>query len=285
MKQGTTGSKVSEPIEKRPIEWDFRWVGSEDEADHAYLLELTREVIRQANLRLGKPKEKKALIALVEAMAVAASGLATHKGAAAVLRLEKAQFMIGVMVIYATGIGDVSGRLPTAFARMKTIRSFASQPRGASVGITELPAGKPFTLFNFGGESYFLLKIPKGVTANVAKNDFAVWADTNLPAGKVPVGGRPDLNIVKLLRLAYYRFDQEWLYPRPHAGFAVAVRDSAAGTMSPAFTEFGNRSYASFMSLRANQPKPSTWTEYVSAAEAELEPLVAEILVAAKSLV
>jgi hypothetical protein len=118
----------------------------------------------------------------------------------------------------------------------------------------------------------------------MAKDDFAVWADANLPAGTVRVGGRPDLPSVKLLRLAFYRFDERWEHPRPYAGFAVAVRKLAKGGLSSAFTDFGSRCYVSFMNPKANQPKPSNWSEYVSFARAELEPLVAEVVEVAKSL-
>ena len=282
MKPGSKDIKGADPIEKRPIEWDFRWVKSEEEADHVYLLELTREVIRQADMRLGTPKEKKALMGLVDTMASAATGLRSRKAVAAVKKLEKTQFMVGVMTAYATGRGDSAGRLPTAFVRMKMLRSIASQPRGVVVGITNLPPGQP-SPFSFSGESYHLLRIPKGATAKMAKDDFALWADTNLPAGKVPIGGRPYLHSLKLLRLAFYRFDQAWEHPRPFAGFAVAVRDNAKGDMAPAFTDFGNDWYGPFMQPEENQPKSVTWSECVSAAKLEIEPLVAEVVAVAKS--
>jgi hypothetical protein len=282
MNPGSKDIKGADPIEKRPIEWDFRWVKSEEEADHVYLLELTREVIRQADMRLGTPKEKKALMGLVDTMASAATGLRSRKAVAAVKKLEKTQFMVGVMTAYATGRGDSAGRLPTAFVRMKMLRSIASQPRGVVVGITNLPPGQP-SPFSFSGESYHLLRIPKGATAKMAKDDFALWADTNLPAGKVPIGGRPYLHSLKLLRLAFYRFDQAWEHPRPFAGFAVAVRDNAKGDMAPAFTDFGNDWYGPFMQPEENQPKSVTWSECVSAAKLEIEPLVAEVVAVAKS--
>jgi hypothetical protein len=283
MKPGSRSIKVAVPIEERPIEWDFRWVNSEEEADHVYLLELTREVIRQADVRLGKPKEKKALMALVKIMALAATGLLSRKDADAVKTLEKTQFMVGVMTAYATTSGDLVGRLPAAFVRMKTLRSIASQPRGVVVGIKNLPLGQPFTPLSFSGESYHLLRIPKGATAKMAKDDFALWADDNLPKGKVPLGGRPDLHSLKLLRLAFYRFDQAWEHPRPYAGFAVAVRANAKGDMAPAFTDFGKDWYDPFMQPMENQPKSATWSEAVSAAKLEIAPLVAELVAAAKS--
>lgn len=283
MKPGSQGAKVAVPIEERPIEWDFRWVKSEEEADHVYLLELTREVIRQADMLLGKPKEKKALMGMVEAMALDADGLRSRKAEAVVNKLKKTQFMAGVLTAYATRRGDSAGRLPAAFVRMKMLRSIASQPRGAVVGITNLPPGQPFSPFSFSGESYYLLRVPKGATAKMAKDDFALWADDHLPKGKVPLGGRPDLHSLKLLRLAFYRFDKEWEHPRPYAGFAVAVRDCAKGEMASAFTDFGNQWYEPFMQPGENQPKSATWSEGVSAAKLEIAPLVAEVVAVAKS--
>jgi hypothetical protein len=283
MKPVSQGTKVAVPIEERPIEWDFRWVKSEEEADHVYLLELTREVIRQADMRLGKPKEKKALMGMVDAMALDADGLRSRKAEAVVKKLKKAQFMAGVLTAYATRRGDSAGRLPAAFVRMKILRSIASQPRGVVVGITNLPPGQPFSPFSFSGESYHLLRITKGATAKMAKGDFAAWADANLPKGKVTLGGRPDLHSLKLLRLAFYRFDQAWEHPRPYAGFAVAVQGNAKGEMASAFTDFGNQWYKPFMHPEENQPKSATWSECVSAAELEIEPLVAEVVAVAKS--
>jgi hypothetical protein len=186
---------------------------------------------------------------------------------------------------YAGQAAGALGRLPPAIQRSKHIQATTSQQMRPIVDVRTLSPGQTFRSFSFSDETYLVVKIPKGVPSGMAKDEFAAWADANLPAGTVRVGGRPVLPSVKLLRLAFFRFEQRWEHPRPYAGFAVAVRTQAKGGLSSSFTDFGNRNYAPYMNVKANQPKPSTWTEYVSEARDELEPLIAEVVEAAKSLV
>lgn len=284
MKPGSKVKQDEQPIERLPVEWDFRWVGSEEEADEVYVLELSREVLRQAEKRLKGRKEKQALADMVEAMVFPVNGLPSPKISAAIERLKKASFVAGVVMTYAGHAAGALNRLPPAILRLKQIRANTGQPRGPIVDVTPLPSGQTFRPLSLSGETYLVVKIPRGTSSRMAKNDFAVWADTNLPAGAVRVGGRPDLPSVKLLRLAFYRFEERWEHPRPYAGFAVAVRAQAKCGLSSTFTDFGNRCYAPFMNPKANQPKPSNWSEYVAFARAELEPLVVEVVEAAKSI-
>jgi hypothetical protein len=285
MKPGSKGKPDQQPIELLPVEWDFRWVGSEEESGEVYVLELAREVLRQAEKRLKEKKEKRAFAELIEAMCFTVNGMSSVVGLEALKRLNKASFVAGVMMTYAGHKGAALNRLPPAIERLKQIKSNTSHPGGGIVGINPLPAGQAFRPLCLSDETYLVVRIPKGATARMAKADFSAWADTNLPAGAVHVGGRPDLPSVKLVRLAFFRFQERWQHPRPYAGFAVAVRAHAKGGMETLFTDFGNRCYAPYMNAKANQPKPSNWSEYVSAAKAELEPLIAEVVEAAKSLV
>jgi hypothetical protein len=285
MKPGSKAKQAEQPIEELPIEWDFRWVGSEEEADEVYVLELSREVLKQAEKRLKGGKEKQALNDMVEAMVFPVNGLPSPKVSAAIERLKKASFVAGIVMTYARHAAGALNSLPPAIQRLKQIQTNIGQPRGPIVDVTPLPSGQTFRPLSLSGETYLVVKIPKGASSRMAKDVFAVWADANLPAGTVRVGGRPDLPSVKLLRLAFYRFEQRWQHPRPYAGFAVAVQTLAKSGLSSSFTDFGNRSYAPFMNPKANQPKPSNWSEYVSFARAELEPLVAEVVEVAKSLV
>ena len=285
MKPGSKAKQDEQPIEELPIEWDFRWVGSEQEADEVYVLELSREVLRQAEKRLKGLKEKQALTDRVEAMIFQVNGLPSRKVSEAIKRLKMSSFVAGIVMTYAGHAAGALNRLPPAIQRMKQIQANIGRPRGPIVDVTPLPSGQVFRPLSLSGETYLVVKIPKGASSRMAKDDFAVWADANLPAGIVRVGGRPDLPSVKLLRLAFYRFEQRWEHPRPYAGFAVAVRTQTKGGLSSSFTDFGNRSYAPYMNPKANQPKPSNWSEYVSFARAELEPLIVEVVEAAKSLV
>jgi hypothetical protein len=285
MKPGPKAQQDEQPIERLPVEWDFRWVGSEEEADEVYMLEFSREVIRQAEKRLKGAKEKQALTDLVEAMVLPVNGLPSPKALAASERLKKASFVGGVIMTYAGYEAGALCRLPPAIKRMKQIQASAGRPKGSFVDVTPLSSGETFRAFSFSGETYLVVKIPKGATSRMAKDDFSVWADANLPAGTIRVGGRPDLPSVKLLRLAFFRFHVRWAHPRPFAGFAVAVQSQAKGEMSPLFSDFGNCCYAPFMNQRAKQPKPSNWSEYVSAAKAELEPFVAEVVEVVKSMI
>jgi hypothetical protein len=272
------------PIEKRPEEWDFRWVASDEEADHVYLLELTREVIREAEAQLTKPKEKRGLAALLEAMSPLSTLMASRKVIGAIRRLDKSQFIVGVMAMHSGHSGGSFGGLPPAYNRLKVLRAIAGASRGPRIGFTKLAPGKPCTPLSLGSDTFCLLKIPEGTNAKAAKADFAAWADENLPAGKVSTGGRPDLAMVKLLRLAFYRFNQAWEHPRPYAGFAVAVQGRAKDEMARASSRFGIRHYADFMDPKLNKPKAATWTEGVAVAKADIQPLVAELVAAARSL-
>ena len=283
MKPGSKAKQDEQPIEELPVEWDFRWVGSEQEADEVYVLELSREVLRQAEKRLKGRKEKQALTDMVEAMIFQVNGLPSPKVSEAIKRLKMSSFVAGIVMTYAGHAAGALNRLPPAIQRMKQIQANIGRPRGPIVDVTPLPSGQVFRPLSLSGETYLVVKIPKGASSRMAKDDFAVWADTNLPAGTVRVGGRPDLPSVKLLRLAFYRFEQRWEHPRPYAGFAVAVRDNAKGEMASAFTDFGNQWYASFMQPEENQPKSATWSECVSAVKQEIAPLVAEVVAVAKS--
>lgn len=283
MKPGSKAKQDEQPIEELPVEWDFRWVGSEQEADEVYVLELSREVLRQAEKRLKGRKEKQALTDMVEAMVFQVNGLPSPKVSEAIKRLKMSSFVAGIVMTYAGHAAGALNRLPPAIQRMKQIQANIGRPRGPIVDVTPLPSGQVFRPLSLSGETYLVVKIPKGASSRMAKDDFAVWADTNLPAGTVRVGGRPDLPSVKLLRLAFYRFEQRWEHPRPYAGFAVAVRDNAKGEMASAFTDFGNQWYASFMQPEENQPKSATWSECVSAVKQEIAPLVAEVVAVAKS--
>jgi hypothetical protein len=284
MKQGAKGKQDEEPIELLPVEWDFRWVGSEDEASEVYLLELSREVLRQAERRLKGRREKRALDDLVESLVFPANGLPSRKASAAIQSLKKADFLAGVLMTYAGQATGALGRLQPAIQLSKRTQAAASQQRTPIVGVRTLSPGETFRSFGFSGETCLVVKIPKGVSSSMAKDVFAVWADANLPSGAVDPGGRPPSPSVKLMRLAFFRFEQRWEHPRPYAGFAVAVRTQAKGGLSSSFTDFGNRCYAPFMNVKANQPKPSSWTEYVAKARDELEPLIAEVVEVAKSL-
>ena len=283
MKPGSKAKQDEQPIEELPVEWDFRWVGSEQEADEVYVLELSREVLRQAEKRLKGRKEKQALTDMVEAMVFQVNGLPSPKVSEAIKRLKMSSFVAGIVMTYAGHAAGALNRLPPAIKRMKQIQANLGRPRGPIVDVTPLPSGQVFRPLSLSGETYLVVKIPKGASSRMAKDDFAVWADINLPAGTVRVGGRPDLPSVKLLRLAVYRFEQRWEHPRPYAGFAVAVRDNAKGEIASAFTDFGNQWYASFMQPEENQPKSATWSECVSAAKQEIAPLVAEVVAVAKS--
>jgi hypothetical protein len=283
MKPGSKAKQDEQPIEELPVEWDFRWVGSEQEADEVYVLELSREVLRQAEKRLKGRKEKQALTDMVEAMVFQVSGLPSPKVSEAIKRLKMSSFVAGIVMTYAGHAAGALNRLPPAIQRMKQIQANIGRPRGPIVDVTPLPSGQVFRPLSLSGETYLVVKIPKGASSRMAKDDFAVWADINLPAGTVRVGGRPDLPSVKLLRLAFYRFEQRWEHPRPYAGFAVAVRDNAKGEIASAFTDFGNQWYASFMQPEKNQPKSATWSECVSAVKQEIAPLVAEVVAVAKS--
>lgn len=285
MKPGSKSSKGPVPIEDLPIEWDFRWVASDEEAEEVYLLELTREVIREADSRLKVKKEGVALRLLLETMANSAVWLSSPGVKPAIEGLQNAGFVAGVVAMYGNINGRVAVPLPTALEHIDRVREIVDQRSKPHGVVTGFPPGKSFNPhLNLSGGKQYILTIQRGMTARAAKQSFEAWADANLPAGQVLSGGRPDEPVVKLLRLAYYRFDRLFAHPRPFGAFAVAVRKYSTSEMAFLFSPYGNLVYAPFMNESLKQPRASSWSEYVTAAKAELEPLVLELVKAARLL-
>lgn len=286
MKPNTPKPKPSALIEQRPVEWDFRWVGSEAEAEHVLALELAREALRQADMRLTTSREKTALHRLVMAMTARGTIAADPELLSLVYGLKRSAFVAGVISAFVRPSELREVDLPTAFKLRHRIRSISDQKLspGAQLHITPLSKGKHFTPWPATSDKFFVFRLNQGMTAERAKEQFAEWADANLPAGPKRKGGRPELPSWGLQRLAFFRFAQASEQPRPHAAFAVSVREHASKSMASEFTEFGNRMYAPFMNPKANQPKAATWSESVSIVRKELAPIVAELVDVVKSI-
>ena len=286
MKPNTPKPKPSALIEQCPVEWDFRWVGSEAEAEHVLALELAREALRQADMRLTTSHEKAALRGLVMAMTVWGMLTAEPKLLGLVDGLKRSAFVAGVVAAFVGPSGLREVELPAAFVLRHLIRSISDQKLspGAQLHITLLSKGQHFTPWSATTDKFFVFRLHQGMTASRAKEQFAEWADANLSAAPKFKGGRPELPSLGLQRLAFFRFNQACGHPRPYAGFAVSVREHATKSMQPEFTDFGNRMYAPFMNLKANQPRATTWSESVSIVRKELAPIVTELVEAVKSL-
>ena len=286
MKPNSRKPKPQAPIDQRPVEWDFRWVGSEAEADHVLALEQAREAIRQVDMRLTTSREKAALNRLVMAMTARGMITAEPKLLGLVDGLKRSAFVAGVIAAFIGPSGLREIELPTAFELRHRIRSISDRKLspGAQLHITPLTKGKHFTPWPATTDKFFVFRLHQGMTAGRAKEQFAEWADANLPAGPKRKGGRPELPSWGLQRLAFFRFAQASTQPRPHAAFAVSVREHASKSMASEFTEFGNRMYAPFMNPKANQPKAATWSESVSIVRKELAPIVAELVDVVKSI-
>ena len=274
------------PIEQRPVEWDFRWVGSEVEADFVLVLEQAREALRQADMRLTTGREKASLRRLVMAMTIWGWTHSPDRELKAIEGLRHSAFIPGVIIDFADHEELAQHGLPTGFAMRHLIRriSKSAPDTDAQLRIKVLPKGIPTTPPRFVRDTFLLAQVPPGFTARKAKAQFATWADANLPADPKLKGGRPELPSLGLQRLAFFRFAQAWEHPRAYAGFAVSVREQASKIMQPEFTDFGNRMYAPFMNLKANQPRATTWSESVSIVRKELAPIVAELVETVKSL-
>jgi hypothetical protein len=268
------------------VEWDFRWVGSEAEAEHVLALEQTREALRQADMRLTTSREKVALHRLIMAMTPRGAIVADPKLLSLVSGLKRSAFVAGVIAVFIGPSVLREVELPTAFKLRHRIRSISDQKLspGAQLHITPLSKGQHFTPWPATSDKSFVFRLHQGMTAERAKEQFAEWADANLPAGPKRKGGRPELPSLGLQRLAFFRFAQASTQPRPHAAFAVSVREHASKSMASEFTEFGNRMYAPFMNPKANQPKAATWSESVSIVRKELAPIVAELVDVVKSI-
>jgi len=286
MKPNSRKPKPQAPIDQRPVEWDFRWVGSEAEADHVLALEQAREALRQADMRLTTSHEKAALRRLVMAMTVRGMLTAEPRLLGLVEGLKRSAFVAGVVAVLVGPSGLRQVELPTAFELRHRIRSISDQKLspGAQLHITPLLKGQQFTPWPATTDKFFVFRLHQRMTASRAKEQFAEWADANLSAAPKLKGGRPELPSLGLQRLAFFRFNQACGHPRPYAGFAVSVREHATKSMHPEFTDFGNRMYAPFMDPQANQPKAATWSESVSIVRKELAPIVAELVEAVKSL-
>jgi len=286
MKPNPRKPKLQAPIDQRPVEWDFRWVGSEAEADHVLVLEQAREALRQVDMRLTTSREKADLLRLVMAMTARGAIAADPKLLSLVHGLKRSAFVAGVIAAFIGPSGLREVELPTAFELRHRIRSISGQKPspGAQLHITPLSEGQHFTTWPATSDKFFVFRLDQGMTAGRAKEQFAEWADANLPAGPKRKGGRPELPSWGLQRLAFFRFTQGCAQPRPHAAFAVSVRAHANEGMAAEFTEFGNRMYAPFMNPKANQPKAATWSESVAIVRKELAPIVAELVAAVKSL-
>jgi hypothetical protein len=286
MKPNSRKARPLVPIEKRPEEWDFRWVGSEAEAGHLLVLEQAREALRQADMRLTTTREKKALRRLVMAMTIWGWTNSSDRERKAVEGLSCSAFISGVIIDYAGAEELALNGLPTGFEVRHLIRRISKPDPDAEakVRIDVLRKGVPVEPSSFSRDSWLLVKVPPGFTARKATAQFSEWAKVNLPAEKKLKGGRPELPSLGLQRLAFYRFDQAWEGPRAYAGFAVSVRGGASDVVRPEFTEFGNRMYAPFMNPKANQPKAATWSESVSIVRKELAPIVAELVDVVKSI-
>lgn len=271
------------PIEDLPIEWDFRWVESDQEASTVYIIELAREVLRQTWGRLTNDAEREAFFRFIEGVVFPGMSLESFK---ATEGLNQADFVVGVLMQFAAQRGTGLGRLQPALARLDLIRSQAanvgSEPM---IRVSPVPDGRTFLARSWSGESYFVVRIPRGATAGMAKSGFGTWADANLPADKIKVGGRGRPAMDDLIRLAYHRFHSRWEHPRPHAGFAVAVRQHADGPMKVPFSLFGSNAYAPFMDPSKDQPKASTWSEDVSIVKSKIEPMILELASAVRTLV
>lgn len=286
MKPNSPKARPPVPVEKRPEEWDFRWVGSEAEAGHLLVLEQAREALRQADMRLTTAREKKALRRLVMAMTIWGWTNSSDRERKAVGGLSLSAFISGVIIDYADAEEVALNGLPTGFEVRQLIRRISKTAPDADdqLHIKVLPKGVPVTPAGFVRGTFLLAKVPPGFTARKAKAQFSAWADANLPADPKRKGGRPELPSLGLQRLAFYRFDQAWEGPRAYAGFAVSVRGGASDVVRAEFTEFGNRMYAPFMNPKANQPKAATWSESVAIVRKELAPIVGELVDAARSL-
>ena len=286
MKPNPRKPKLQAPIDQRPVEWDFRWVGSEAEADHVLALEQAREALRQVDMHLTTSREKAALLRLVMAMTARGAIAADPKLLSLVHGLKRSAFGAGVIAAFIGPSALREVELPTAFELRHRIRSISAQKPspGAQLHITPLSKGQHFTTWLATSDKFFVFRLDQGMTAGRAKEQFAEWADANLPAGPKRKGGRPELPSWGLQRLAFFRFTQGCAQPRPHAAFAVSVREHASKSMASEFTEFGNRMYAPFMNPKANQPKAATWSESVAIVRKELAPIVAELVAAVKSL-
>jgi len=286
MKPNSGKARPPVPIEKRPEEWDFRWVGSEAEAGHLLVLEQAREALRQADMSLTTTREKKALLRLVMAMTIWGWTNCSDRERKAVEGLRRSAFISGVIIDYADAKELALNGLPTGFEMRHLIRRISQAVPDADdqLHIKVLAKSVPVTPPGFVRHTFLLVKVPPGFTSGKAKGQFSAWADANLPADPKRKGGRPELPSLGLQRLAFFRFNQAYGHPRPYAGFAVSVREQASKVMQPEFTDFGNRMYAPFMNPRANQPRAATWSESVAIVRKELAPIVDELLDAVKGL-
>ena len=193
MKPNSRKPKPLAPIDQRPVEWDFRWAGSEAEAEHVLALELAREALRQADMRLTTSREKTALHRLVMAMTARGAIAADPELLSLVYGLKRSAFVAGVISAFVrpSELGEVE--LPTAFKLRHRIRSISDQKLspGAQLHITLLSKGKHFTPWPATSDKFFVFRLHQGMTAERAKEQFAEWADANLPAGPKRKGGRP----------------------------------------------------------------------------------------------
>jgi hypothetical protein len=256
-------SQLKEMAALPRLEWDFRWVADEHEAEHVGTYEAAREVVRVSAARAG--------CAIPDVMGKLALAMAKHAGR--ILERKDIDWVVGVFMYLSFSQLSV-GRFPgPAIASIDPSLELIDAMRKLRAVVVQPGSGSRFEI----PSSNLLFQVEPGVSLQEAVDalEFQFKMQRFELKEKPPVRGRPGMPILRAL--SFYRYSMGRQATNLHLDFEQEL--DTASTFKPGrpLTAFGEQLYRGIQGSNTNDPI-NVWSTELARFEDYFEAAVRQMV-------